>query len=136
MEPRETSPIVDENGIDRTMTVGVGDAMVASWGGIQWLCSGDLFPDAQQTFGHVEIKAGEKNPRHLHPNSDEMLYLIEGELLHSVGERVYHLKPGMAIHIPQGVEHDARNPTEITARMVVAYPTSTRRVVMLEDGEE
>ena len=106
------------------------------WGSIQWLCSGQLFADAQQTCGYVQIEPGRKNPRHYHPNSDEVLFLLEGELDHSLGDAVHHLVPGMAIHIPQGVEHDAVNRGERTARMFVTYPTSDRQAIMLEAGRE
>lgn len=106
------------------------------WGFMQWLCSGAQFADAQQTFGYVEINPGQKNPRHLHPNSDEVLYLLEGELDHWIDDQVYHLTKGMAIHIPQGAEHDARNTGAAVARMVVAYPTADRQVVMCEVGQE
>lgn len=104
------------------------------WGQIQWLVAGALNTGAGITFGHVEIKPGHKNPRHQHPNSDEVLYLIEGELLHSLGEAVVHMRAGDAFFIPRGVPHDARNPGAATARMVVAYPTGDRQMVPLEDG--
>lgn len=107
-----------------------------AWGSIQWLISGERLANANITFGYVEIEAGQKNPRHYHPNSDEVLYLLEGELDHSLGDAVHHLSPGMAIFIPQNVEHDARNIGQVTARMVVAYPTGDRQAVMLETGEE
>lgn len=106
------------------------------WGSIQWLVSGELFKNADITFGYVEIEAGRKNPRHYHPNSDEVLYLIEGELDHTIGAESFHLEPGMAIFIPINAEHDARNNGSSTARMVVAYPTGDRQAVMLEAGED
>ena len=106
------------------------------WGFMQWLCSGSQFADAQQTFGYVEIYSGQKNPRHLHPNSDEVLYLLEGELDHWIDDAVFHLTRGMAIHIPQGAQHHARNTGDTVARMVVAYPTPDRQVVMCEVGQE
>jgi quercetin dioxygenase-like cupin family protein len=106
------------------------------WGYMQWMCNGTLFADAQQTFGYVEINPGQKNPRHLHPNSDEVLYLLEGELEHSLGDALHHLEAGMAIHIPQGVPHDAMNRGASVARMLVAYPTADRQVVMCEEGQE
>lgn len=123
-------------GPSRVMQVDDGAAHQFEWGSIQWLCSGQIFEDAQQTFGYVQILPGQKNPRHHHPNSDEMLIVIEGELSHSLGEEVYRLSAGMAIHIPQGVEHDATNHGVETARMIVSYPTSDRRVVMGEEGQE
>lgn len=120
-----------------TVTVSRDPANAMPWGYMQWLCSGALFADAQQTFGYVEINAGEKNPKHYHPNSDEVLYLLEGELDHSLGdEQVLHLTPGMAIHIPEGVPHDAFNCGATVARMLVAYPTADRQVVMCEAGRE
>ena len=117
-----------------TTVVNRANANNFDWGSIQWLISGELFPGANITFGFVEIEPGHKNPRHYHPNSDEILYLLEGELEHSVGDEVFHLTPGTAIFIPQDAEHDARSTGEQTARMVVAYPTGDRQAVMLEAG--
>lgn len=119
-----------------TSIVNRADALQFDWGNIQWLVSGEHFAGANITFGYVEIEAGCKNPRHYHPNSDEVLYLLQGELDHSVGDEVYRLVPGMAIFIPINVEHDARNTSDQTARMVVAYPTGDRQAVMIEAGQE
>ena len=122
--------------IDPVVAVDHGPENRMPWGYMQWLCSGMLFADAQQTFGYVEIDPGRKNPRHLHPNSDEVLYLLQGELDHSLGDAVYHLKAGMSIHIPMGVAHDALNRGDDVASMIVAYPTADRQVVMCEVGRE
>ena len=107
-----------------------------AWGFMQWLCSGTLFPDAEITFGYVEMNPGAKNPLHLHPNSDEVLFLVEGELEHSLGGEVFHMGPGSSIHIPRSVPHDAANRGPELARMIVAYPTADRQVVLLEAGQE
>lgn len=109
---------------------------VFDWGAIHWLVSGQQFAGSQMTFGHVEIKPGHKNAKHYHPNCDEVLYLLEGELDHSVGDDVFHLTPGMAIHIPTGVGHDAINRGRTVARMVVAYSSGDRQTRMLEAGQE
>jgi quercetin dioxygenase-like cupin family protein len=115
-------------------SVSRASATVADWGAIQWLVTGQSFPGAQITFGFVEIEPGRKNPRHLHPNSDEVLYLIEGELEHSIGEDRVRMKPGDVVFIAQSIPHDARNIGSVTARMVVGFPTGDRQAVMLEDG--
>jgi quercetin dioxygenase-like cupin family protein len=106
------------------------------WGTIQWLCNDELAPGGALTFGHVQIEPGQKNPRHYHPNSSEALFLIEGELDHTLGAEVYHLTAGMSIFIPRNTIHDARNTGTRTARMVVAYPTGDRQTVMLEAGQD
>lgn len=119
-----------------TQAVDAQAANAFDWGSIQWLCSNELHADAQLTFGYVQIEPGRKNPRHYHPNSSEVLFLIEGELDHSLGDEVVHLTPGMSIYIPQQVAHDAVNRGRVTARMVVAYPTGDRQIVMLEAGDD
>lgn len=133
----DSGQLARDDGTARAVTsVDAGSAQGFNWGRIQWLCSGTLFPEAEMTFGYVEINPGKKNPRHYHPNSDEVLYLLEGELDHSLDGAVHHLRPGMMIHIPRGVEHDAVNGFDQVARMVVAYPTVDRQVVMCESGQE
>lgn len=127
---------IESHAEQRTLAVEKRPERGMEWGFMQWLCSGALFADAQQTFGYVEINAGEKNPKHYHPNSDEVLFLIEGELDHSLNGAIFHLTPGMSIHIPEGVPHDAFNRGQSVARMVVAYPTPDRQVVMCESGQE
>ena len=93
-------------------------------------------PGSDLTFGYVQIAPGAKNPKHYHPNSDEVLYLLEGTLDHSLEDEIHQLRPGMAIHIPVGVKHDAINRSGQMARMVVAYSTGDRQTVMCEDGAE
>lgn len=117
-------------------TVDDGQANQFAWGSIQWLANEVMMPGSTITFGFVQIAPGMKNPKHIHPTSDEVLYLLEGALDHSLGDEVFAIRPGMSIHIPAGVAHDAINRSGQTARMVVAYSTGDRQTVFCEDGEE
>jgi quercetin dioxygenase-like cupin family protein len=112
------------------------DATGFAWGSIQWLVSRELAEGADITFGYVEIEPGCKNPRHLHPNCDEVLYVLEGTLEHSIGDSVVELGPGAALLIPRNMAHDARNPAQVRARVVVAYSTGERQTVQLEDSQD
>ncbi len=122
--------------VDYTNRVNAQAASHFDWGSIQWLCSQEHHADGNLTFGFVQIEPGHKNPRHYHPNSSEVLYLIEGELHHTLDDQLFHLTPGMSIFIPQGTAHDAMNRGDVTARMVVAYPTGDRQIIMLESGND
>jgi mannose-6-phosphate isomerase-like protein (cupin superfamily) len=106
------------------------------WGSIQWLVNAELMPGSGLTFGFVEIAPGAKNPRHLHPNCDEVLYVLEGTLEHSLGDDVFELGPGAALLIPTNVGHDARNPGVDPARVVVAYSSGERQTVLLEEEQD
>jgi quercetin dioxygenase-like cupin family protein len=103
------------------------------WGRIEWLCNARLVPGSALTVGLVEIAPGAKNARHLHPNCEEVLVVVEGELDHSVGDAVHHLRPGESIHIPAGVPHDARTTSATPARVLVAYSTGERETVVVDE---
>lgn len=96
---------------------------------IKWLFSGQTAPGAEQTLGYVVIEPGQKNPLHAHPNCEELLYLISGELDHSLDGAMYRLGPGDAIRVPAGARHDARCVGAEPAKMVVCYSVPDRQIV-------
>ncbi|HEV2122307.1 MAG TPA: cupin domain-containing protein [Chloroflexota bacterium] len=99
---------------------------------IKWLFSGQIAPDAEQTLGYVVIQPGQKNPLHAHPNCEELLYLLSGQLDHSLEDRVFRLNPGDAIRVPAGVKHDARCVGEEPATMIVCYSAGQREMQAYE----
>lgn len=99
-----------------------------TWGSITWLFDGQSAPGAAQTLGYVVIEAGQKNSLHAHPNCEEMLYLISGELDHSLNGQTYRLQPGDAIRVPAGAKHDARSVGNTPATMVVCYSDPQRQI--------
>ena len=100
-----------------------------TWGRITWLHSGEVSGAEGLTFGEVIINSGQQNGAHVHPNCEEILYLISGELVHTYeGEEPYHLTPGMSIRIPAGIKHNAKCVSSEDARMVVAYSSAYRQV--------
>src|SRR5688500_6346854 len=95
---------------------------------IKWLFDGQRSPGAAQTLGHVVIQPGQKNPLHAHPNCEEVLYLISGQLDHSLGDAIYRLDPGVAIRVPAGIKHDARCVSAEPAVMIVCYSVPDREM--------
>jgi quercetin dioxygenase-like cupin family protein len=126
--------IPDLSASARLVPPGGGETIAFPWGRLSWLCTGERIPDARQTFGVAEILPGCKNPRHYHPNCDEVLYLLEGEIDHTLGDEVHRLTAGAMLHIPANVRHDARNVGAVPARMVIAYDAPDRQAVFLEEG--
>ncbi|HEU5317100.1 MAG TPA: cupin domain-containing protein [Chloroflexota bacterium] len=99
---------------------------------IKWLFSGQTAPDTAQTLGYVVIEPGEKNPLHAHPNCEEVLYLISGQLEHSLDGALYRLGPGDAIRVPAGAKHDAKSVGTEPAAMVVCYSVPNREMLSYE----
>lgn len=104
------------------------------WGGISWLVNGERVPDAEQTFGLVFINPGASNPPHYHPNCEEILYVLSGRCAHQLGDEVYEMGPGDAIHVPSGVVHHAHNPGREPLRAVISFSSADRKTVFVESG--
>ncbi|MCX7015634.1 MAG: cupin domain-containing protein [Candidatus Sumerlaeota bacterium] len=101
--------------------------IVEDWGAIRWVAGRALGNAESVTVGLVTIRRGRSNPRHSHPNSEEVLHLLQGRLEHTFGAERAILEPGDTIVIAPGAPHNARSIGDQDAEMVVAYPTGDRR---------
>src|SRR4029079_17546872 len=75
---------------------------VLDWGTIKWLVSPDLDPGAGLTTGEVVVYPGQGHAPHLHPDDQEVIYVISGEGVQTVGEDApaFPIKAGDAVYIP------------------------------------
>lgn len=95
------------------------------WGRLVWLADGAT-AGVEATVGFVEILPRTANPTHRHPDCHEVLVVLEGTLEHRVGDGTVDLHPGDVLVVPPGMIHGARNPGEVTARMLVVYDRGRR----------
>lgn len=102
------------------------------WGQITWLDSHELNGNDNLTVGLVYIDVGKSNPLHIHPNCDETLTLLDGELEHAISDESFGMLAGDSIHIPQGVPHCAKNTGFIPAKMIVSFNSGHRTTEMVE----
>lgn len=104
-----------------------------NWGQLVWLIGEQQTPGAKQTLGVVTIEPGKRNPLHLHPNCEELLYVLSGEADHKLGDELFKLKAGDVIIIPQGVPHWARATSAEPLVAVISFSASDRRTENLEE---
>ena len=97
-----------------------------SWGSLLWLANQQLDNADGLTLGRVIIKRGHSNPRHRHPNCEEVLYLLSGQLQHTLGDETFDLSAGDTLSIPAGAWHNARSVGEQDADMIVVYDSAQR----------
>jgi Uncharacterized conserved protein, contains double-stranded beta-helix domain len=109
-----------------TTNIESGEILEQPWGRIVWLASRGLGNSTTMTFGRVTIKAGQSNPRHRHPNCDEILHLLSGRLEHSLGDEKFVMEPGDTISIPTGVWHNARALGDADAEMAICFSSADR----------
>ena len=100
------------------------------WGHIRWSMNAELAGSEHLTVGRVEINPRSSNPRHYHPNCDEVVYVVSGRIAHLVDEDWYEMEAGDSIHVPQGVWHQGRNDADEPAILVISYNTGRRQIVV------
>jgi quercetin dioxygenase-like cupin family protein len=97
-----------------------------NWGSLTWLAGQQIGNAQGLTMGHVTIKPGASNPRHCHPNCEEVLYLMSGRLEHTVGEEKVAASAGDVLTVGPGIYHHATNTGSEDAHMIVAYSSGNR----------
>lgn len=76
-------------------------------------------PDAALTL--LVLRPGAAVPAHVHADSVEMLYVLEGRAEMRVGAETIAIGPGDAARIPKGVEHEATVVGDVPLRAVQIY---------------
>ena len=71
-------------------------------------------------------------PLHIHPNADELFYILEGSLLMQHGEELIEAFPGDLVYIPRGVPHTFANMSEQPARFINVFCPSGLSDFLLE----
>jgi quercetin dioxygenase-like cupin family protein len=103
-----------------------------AWGRLVWMVSGRLGNSTTMTVGRCHIRPGASNPRHLHPNCDEVLHVLHGTIEHSYGDQTVRMVAGDTISIPQGTPHNARNTGDTEAVFVISFSTPDRQAVPVD----
>jgi mannose-6-phosphate isomerase-like protein (cupin superfamily) len=107
-----------------------------SWGQIHWLMGDKIDPDAKQTFGIVTINPGQKNALHMHPNCEELLYVLSGSGSSRVADQTVELHPGDLIRVPAHTLHQAIVSSKEPLVAVISYSSGDRQVVNYGDSKE
>lgn len=59
-------------------------------------------------FGIVAFPPGSDPGTHVHPNEEEIIYVLSGRGETKVGGKTYPLEPGVAVFTEPGVEHGVK----------------------------
>jgi mannose-6-phosphate isomerase-like protein (cupin superfamily) len=69
--------------------------------------------------GTAAPKAGP--PEHIHHQNDEAFYVLEGEFLIKIGDRLLKATPGTFCFVPRGIAHTWQNVGTQTGRMLSLF---------------
>ena len=95
---------------------------VFDWGTIKWLVTPHLDAGAGLTTGEVVVYPSQGHAPHVHPNEEEVIYVISGEGVQTVGDGpAFPIREGDAVYIPANTLHSTYNTTWRPLRLVVVY---------------
>ena len=103
------------------------------WGELVWYANGKMGNSETKTFGRAVLKAGYANFRHSHPNCEEILHVLSGHIVHSLGDELFPMGPGDTIVIPAKVVHNASNDGDETAIMTIIFSTPDRQTDVADE---
>src|SRR5690625_1141418 len=93
-----------------------------TWGSIKWGVTAERFPGAPITVGEVVINPTKGHDIHTHPESDEVLHVIEGEGVQTVGDSgEFPGKAGDGVDVPSGTAHSTFNTGWRQMRLLAIY---------------
>jgi mannose-6-phosphate isomerase-like protein (cupin superfamily) len=69
----------------------------------------------------VIINPGQGHVRHLHEHADELIYVISGTGIQTVGDEEFPVTEGDAVYIPMATLHSTMNTGWRTLRLIVTY---------------
>ena len=75
------------------------------------------------TMGEVTIQPNTRIPRHIHPNTEEAMIVLEGTLDVVLGQQRMTVGPGHTILAPAGTTHGFVNRYDGPARILFVFPT-------------
>ncbi|MDB6150236.1 MAG: Thermophilic glucose-6-phosphate isomerase [Chthoniobacter sp.] len=74
-----------------------------------WYLKDGLGDSESLVFVRARITKGAGHPFHSHPEMDEIIYVLEGEMEQWLEQEKRMLRPGDCIYIPRGVIHGCYN---------------------------
>lgn len=113
----------------------IGNAPQDGYAGtaIHWLAGSRTGNARELTLGRATIEPGGRNPLHRHPNCEEALYVLRGNIEHVIeGSPNLPMQTGDAIVIPRNRKHQAINTGTEPAELLVSFSSADRESI-LED---
>jgi quercetin dioxygenase-like cupin family protein len=80
-------------------------------------------------MGEVTIAPNSRLARHIHPNTEEAIVVLEGNLVAMLGRERATISPGDTVLAPAGSTHGLVNPNDQPARVLFIFPTHNPETV-------
>lgn len=79
------------------------------WCHVEWMSNPEIVGAKDILLVRATFEPGKAHRFHVHPEREEVIYVLEGEAEQWVGEEKKLLKPGEMAHVPKGTAHATYN---------------------------
>ena len=83
-------------------------------------------------IGHLEVVPGATITTHIHPDTEEAMTIVEGELEAVLGDETIVLGPGDTVLAPAGVKHGFVNRSGSNAALLAMFPKTVFERITVE----
>lgn len=101
-----------------------------------WMCRPEITNAKDLQICRAVLPAGEGHNFHHHPELEEVIYVLEGEVEQWVGEEKQILKPGEVAHMGAGVVHATFNVSDRDAVILAILSPGSQEGPFLVDVSE
>jgi quercetin dioxygenase-like cupin family protein len=105
------------------------EAEMAPFGRVEWAVRTDAPYGAEQMVALAVFEPGGSNAEHYHPNCEEIVYVLDGEIEHTLGEESTTLWAGDLIVVPRNTHHRIINDSSKACRMLIVFSSPNREFV-------
>ena len=97
------------------------------FGSVEWAVREGSPEGAEQTIGLATFDAGKSNAEHIHPNCEEVVFVLDGEVRHTLGDQETTLRAGDLIVVPRGMPHRLLNTSDRPVRTYIVFSSPDRQ---------
>jgi len=102
-----------------------------------WLCRPEVCEARDIQICRAVLPGGEGHNFHTHPELEEVIYVLEGQVEQWVEQEKRLLGPGETAHIPRGIVHATFNPTcEDAVILAILSPAAAKGSFLVDVSAE
>ncbi len=87
------------------------------------------------TVADLFVDPGAKSAYHFHDNTEESIFVVEGDLEFRLGNKKFSVSSGDCVLAPQGIGHGLENIGSTRARLITVYPDPSPNREELDEVE-
>jgi mannose-6-phosphate isomerase-like protein (cupin superfamily) len=97
-----------------------------AWGSMRWTFAGQADGPQRLSTAFLTLSAGKAGALHRHPDCEEVLHVIAGEMALRLGGTLETLRAGDSAYVPAGEAHQVWAAGAEDAHAIVAYSAARR----------